>query len=53
MADRFTKMSHFNICFKTSDVTHVADFFFNEVVQLHGFPRSILSSRDVRFIGHF
>ena len=51
--DRFTKMAHFIPYFKTTDSTQVANFFINEVVKLHGLPRSIVSDRDVRFTGHF
>ena len=37
----------------TNDATHITIFFFKKIVRLHGLPKSIVSGKDTKFVGHF
>ena len=46
-------MAHFLSCSQTFDASKVAQLFFDEIVRLHGLPKTIVSDRDVRFTSYF
>jgi len=40
---RFSKMTHVVLCNKTSDATHIAGLYFQEIVKHHDIPKTIFS----------
>jgi hypothetical protein len=51
--DRLTKRAHFLPTTKTTTAKDTAAIFVRERVRLHGFPLSIVSDRDSRFLSAF
>ncbi|KAM9948577.1 hypothetical protein ACTFIT_009775 [Dictyostelium discoideum] len=47
---RLSKMVHLVPCHKTIDAQHTAQLLLNHVFRLHGYPRTIVSDRDPRFL---
>lgn len=51
--DRFTKIAHFCALRSGFTTSHVAEILVQNVIKLHGFPRSILTDRDPLFMSKF
>ena len=49
----FRMVIHFMPCKITHDASNIANSLFKEVVRIHGIPMSIVTHRDVRFMGNF
>lgn len=50
---KFSKMPHLVACHKADDASYALDFYFKEIIRLHGVPRTIVSDRDTKFLSNF
>jgi hypothetical protein len=53
VVDCLSKIMHFVSCSKTLDATNIINLYFNEIVRLHGIPKTITSYRNSKFMSHF
>ena len=53
VVNRFSKMTHFISCTKTTDSYKVAKLYFDDIVKLYGLSQTIVSDMDARFIIYF
>jgi hypothetical protein len=53
MVDTLTKMVHLAPCDKTDDASAATWLFYKHVASLHGFPDSLVTDRDPKFMSRF
>jgi hypothetical protein len=47
------KIVHFIYCHKTVNATNIVDLFFEEILELHEVPISIVYYHDFKFLSYF
>lgn len=53
VVDRLTKFAHFIPIQSNYKAQQLAEVFIKEIYKLHGFPKTIISDRDPKFLSHF
>ena len=51
--DKLTKVAHFIPVKSTHKTDDIAKIFMKEILKLNGFPKAIVSYRDVKFTSNF
>jgi hypothetical protein len=53
VVDRLTKRAHFLATRTNVTAAETAQLFVDQVFRLHGLPKTMVTDRDARFVGHF
>ena len=53
VVDKLTKATHFISVKSMHKTDDIANIFMKDIFKLHGFPRAIVSNRDVKFTSNF
>ena len=53
VVDKLTKEAHFILVKSTHKTDDIAKIFMKEIFKLHGFPKELVSDRDVKFTSNF
>jgi hypothetical protein len=53
IVDRLTKTTHFLPVHTTHRAEKYAEIYIDQIVHLHGIPRTIVSDRGASFVAHF
>jgi hypothetical protein len=53
IVDRLTKTAHVIAVHTTYSVQQYAEFYMDQIVHLHGTPKTIISDRGTQFVAHF
>jgi hypothetical protein len=53
IVDRLTKTAHFIAVHTTYSVQQYAELYIDQIVRLHGIPKTIISNRQTQFVARF
>ena len=53
VVDKLTKETHFIRVNSTYKIDDISNIFMKVIFKLHGFPKEIVSDKDVKFTSHF